>query len=530
MVLLLLAVFALSVFAVAVFLAVTRDSQSRSLTLQTGAFLSPCTSVPCAPGLSCDENTNVCLYDAGARCVSAFDCADGATCAGVCVASTKGMLDDPCPCSAGYLCVAAEGLQTCKVSPGFQCGAPSDCVNGYCTNGFCASGYPDGTLGCTAGGQCASGSCVEGACSNGVPYGVAGAPCGGECVDYPTTECNQGLECSCQLSPGIPGLCTQQAVGLLLPCDSVHVCAPSLVCQDGACVYPSAPLLPAPCSAPAPCVSSPTVVRLDYVGAPYLLGSVSMSAVEAAPSPPPARAFVATASGVLYILSQNGLYNYRAGRGWANVLPGNFQLLAASGEDAYVYSAADRTIYKAGSDYSLAVPVTPVDSFAVSSAGDVIVTSAGKMYRKTRTSSSFAGGIVMPYPADNGSVLTRNVDSLGPSQAQFYPSGPPPYVASESTCFQTQQCQPESNYAFLSTSGQAVFAGNYAGFVTQDEAVQWSVSPGLAGNGSYTSAMVTRDRRLYVSNGNLGTVLPYAVPAGALVAASSSNVYVYGSF
>lgn len=256
-----------------------------------------------------------------------------------------------------------------------------------------------------------------------------------------------------------------------------------------------------------------------------------MDAVEAAPGPPTPRAFCSTASGVLYILSQDGLYNYRSSRGWANVLPGDFQLLAVAGEDAYVYSASTRLISKAGSDtYSVLVSVSPIDSFAVSSAGDILVTSAGKMYRKAKSSSSFVGGLVMYYPGDNGSTLSRNVDSLNPSQAQFYPSGPAPYVSSESTCFQTQQCQPESNYAFLSNSGQAVFAGNYAGLVTPDEAVQWSVSPGAASDGSYTSAMVTRDMRLYISNSNLGTVIPYDVPAGALVAASSGSVYMYTPF
>lgn len=532
MVLLLVAVLAFAIFAAAVFLALTRGSQGRALSLQTGAFLSPCTSVPCAVGLVCDAASNTCLRAPGDACVSAFDCADGATCAGVCVASTAGMLDDPCPCTAGYLCVAAQGLQNCKVAPGFSCGAPGDCANGYCVNGFCASGYPDGTLGCTVGGECASGSCVSGACSNGVPYGVAGAPCGGACVDYPTTECNPGLECDCQLGPDIPGLCTLKNVGLLLPCNSVNLCASSLVCQDEACVYPDAPLFPGPCStASASCVAKPTVLRFDYVGAPYLLGSTSMSAVEAAPDPPAPRAFCATAAGVLYILSQDGLYNYRSSRGWANVLPGDFQLLAVAGEDAYVYSAATGVISKAGSaTFSVAVNISPIDSFAINSAGDILVTSSGKMYRKAKSSSSFSGGLVLYSPGDNGTTLSRSVDGLGPSQAQFYPSGAAPYVPSESACFQTQQCQPQANYAFLSDSGQAVFAGNYAGFATPEDALQWSVSPGAASDGSYTFAMITKSLRLYVSNANLGTVVPYDVPAGALVAASASNAYMYTPF
>ena len=343
-----LAVLFLSIFAAVVFLALHRGSSGSALTLQTGDFLSPCTSVVCAPTLACDAASNVCLRDVGETCATAFDCANGSLCAGVCVAATDGMLDDPCPCAFGYLCVASQGLQTCKYAPGFQCDGPSDCANGYCTNGYCASGYPDGTLGCTLGGQCASGSCVSGACSNGVPYGIAGAPCGGTCVDYPTTECNAEFECACQLGDGIPGLCTQQNVGLLLPCGPVNLCTSGQVCEGGACVYDMAVPLPTantPCpAAGSGCAATPTVVKFSYVGAPYLLGSSSMTAQVAAANPPAPRAMVATASGVVYILANDGVYNYRDTRGWSNVLSGDFQLLAVTGEDTYAYSAASRGV------------------------------------------------------------------------------------------------------------------------------------------------------------------------------------------
>lgn len=241
--------------------------------------------VRCAPGLSCDPVTDLCVPP----CSRGAPCADDTACdeeAGhLCIAGRCDLpreLGSPCEeeadCEDGLTCAvtaAAPGGPACteRLADGDACFASAECASSWCDalraqcapqveagepcpsgdSAQCSMGRctPDFT-GCTADGDCPlSGSCDEavGQCS---PYCVELKPDGAICVDASEcassqciagscrtppledgVDCDDDLQCDSGFcSPGAERVCTGLPLDLGDPCTASEQCSSEVCMQE----------------------------------------------------------------------------------------------------------------------------------------------------------------------------------------------------------------------------------------------------------------------------------------------------------
>jgi len=219
-------------------IAISDRDNNTSNSVQTGTFLSSCTTSSCNNGLICDGTNFTCRFPAGAPCSEFSDCVTGLICSGLCAAGATGSLNNLCPCSTGYQCILQENnLTLCKGSGGTTCGVDSDCVSALCEAGICATGAPNG-FPCTLDIECSSFNCNIGFCQPfGATTGVIGSACSGNCVTFDGAICNNGpgmipLACECLDGIGAPGTCVTAEQGILASCSQFAACGVSLVCYN----------------------------------------------------------------------------------------------------------------------------------------------------------------------------------------------------------------------------------------------------------------------------------------------------------
>ena len=128
------------VFLIIVFIAIgISDPITQPNTIvdvETGTFLSSCTTTSCNNGLICDGTNFTCKLQAGAPCSLYSDCVTGLICSGLCATGNVGGLNELCPCNDGYQCVRQLNLLTiCKGLGGVSCEIATDCVSGICDKG-----------------------------------------------------------------------------------------------------------------------------------------------------------------------------------------------------------------------------------------------------------------------------------------------------------------------------------------------------------------------------------------------------------
>ena len=206
--------------------------------VETGTFLSLCTTTPCNNGLVCDGTNFTCRLPAGVPCSSYTDCVTGLICSGLCATGGVGSLNELCPCEDGYQCTEEiTGLNVCKGLGGMECDIGTDCVSTICDNGVCAAGAPN-SFPCTMDSTCASGNCSSGFCQEqGVTTGVVGAACAAPCVSFGTAGagCNSTEEnplvCQCY-ETNAPGFCATASQGILSSCSPFSACSTNLVCYN----------------------------------------------------------------------------------------------------------------------------------------------------------------------------------------------------------------------------------------------------------------------------------------------------------
>ncbi|CAH6419496.1 Hypothetical protein HVR_LOCUS676 [uncultured virus] len=208
--------------------------------VETGEFLSPCTTTSCQPSLVCDGINFTCKFGTGSVCNDFTDCVTGLICSGLCATGAVGGLNELCPCDSGYLCVPIQGgLTVCKGIGGTNCGTGADCVSFICEGGICATGAPN-SFPCTINETCASQNCSIGFCQpQGVITGSQGAACAGECFGQGITGavCSSGtgmvpLTCVCLDGSNNPGTCVVANQGILTTCSPMSACGNGLECLD----------------------------------------------------------------------------------------------------------------------------------------------------------------------------------------------------------------------------------------------------------------------------------------------------------
>lgn len=234
----------LFIFIIVVFVAFAisdRVNTPSTNPVETGNFLSPCTTTPCNDGLVCDGTNFICKYGTGNVCNNSADCVTGLICSGICATGPTGGLNELCPCDANYSCVTLENnVNICKGNGGATCGTGSDCVSLICENtGICATGSPN-SFPCTANQSCASQNCSNGFCQDqGVTTGSQGASCVDACFGPGVTGavCNNGtgmplLTCLCLDGIDEPGTCVIANQGILTTCSPISACGEGLNCLD----------------------------------------------------------------------------------------------------------------------------------------------------------------------------------------------------------------------------------------------------------------------------------------------------------
>lgn len=206
--------------------------------VETGTFLSACTTTSCNNNLICDGTNFTCKLPSGVPCLLYSDCVTGLICSGLCATGDVGSLNQLCPCNDGYQCTKQiGGLTICKGLGGTQCGTGPDCVSTICNGGVCAAGAPN-SFPCSMNSTCASGNCSLGFCQNfGVTSGVIGAACAAPCVTFGTAGagCNSTdqdpLQCQCSAA-NTPGVCVTATQGILSSCSPFSGCGSSLICYN----------------------------------------------------------------------------------------------------------------------------------------------------------------------------------------------------------------------------------------------------------------------------------------------------------
>lgn len=230
----------ISVFLIIVLIALGLSDQTTNtptpVPVQSGTFLSACTTTACNDPLICDGNTFVCKLPAGTPCSDGSDCVTGLICSGICATGATGGLNQLCPCSPGYLCTPqTTPLTICKGAGGTPCRTGADCASDLCqSNGFCAAGAPN-AFPCTIHSECASNNCSDGFCQNiGVVSGSLGAACAGLCVGFTGATCistaKNPITCECLGGIGEPGTCVTATQGILSTCSIFSFCAEDLIC------------------------------------------------------------------------------------------------------------------------------------------------------------------------------------------------------------------------------------------------------------------------------------------------------------
>ena len=223
---------------------------SSQYSIETGQFLSQCTTTPCADGLECDGTTFTCRFKTNHVCSNVSDCVTGLICSGLCVTGPTGTLNTYCPCGSGYICTknVNSALKVCKGLSGANCSINTDCTsnsclntsNKQCTSGdsncVCSGGFPN-SYACAKNSDCSSKYCSQGFCqATGTSSGTLGSSCAGDCVDLPIGQsgasCSQNLTCVCQAGIGAPGTCTLSTGGINDPCSSDSYCSSNLICYN----------------------------------------------------------------------------------------------------------------------------------------------------------------------------------------------------------------------------------------------------------------------------------------------------------
>lgn len=236
----------LAIFVIVIFIAwamTDNSSITNLIPIESGTFLSPCTTQSCNQGLICDGTSFLCKLGTGSQCSDFTDCATGLVCSGICATGPTGGLNQLCPCKEGFLCTQAGNLLTiCKGAGGTPCQNNSDCASGLCEQSFigefvCAAGAPN-AFPCSMNSQCASLNCNNGFCQNlGVITGTLGSACAkSQCVGYTGAQCassfDNPLTCECLDGSGEPGTCVAVTQGVISVCSPLRSCAQDLVCFD----------------------------------------------------------------------------------------------------------------------------------------------------------------------------------------------------------------------------------------------------------------------------------------------------------
>ncbi len=217
--------------------ATRRQDNTNTLPMKEGELLSSCASDTCTGGLICDPTEFVCKLPIGATCTNGAMCVSGTYCSGKCTNLPNGLLDQPCPCNNGLLCVPqSSGLNVCKGATGYSCTSGSQCASSFCSpSGVCVGGFPNSHR-CSANSDCFSNNCSFGFCQNpGITTGQAGSACAGSCVSFIGSTCastpGSPLTCACS-QPNTPGICSRATQGINSPCQQGTNCVNQLVCTN----------------------------------------------------------------------------------------------------------------------------------------------------------------------------------------------------------------------------------------------------------------------------------------------------------
>ncbi|MES1178300.1 MAG: hypothetical protein ABUL62_28520, partial [Myxococcales bacterium] len=230
-------------------------------TCQTGSCIGtdPVTCVAldqCHVAGACDASSGTCSNPAkadGVACNDANVCTSGDVCtAGSCSAGSQVATDDGNPCTADA-CSPTGGVSHTPVSAGTACD-DSDLCNGHETCnaiGFCSAGP---AIVVDDGNPCTADSCVDGAAQhNPVAAGTSCADsnvCNGEEACNATGSCSAGTQLevddgnpcttdTCDPTTGVK----HSAAPNGSTCDDATVCNGHELCQTGACVAGTSPII-----------------------------------------------------------------------------------------------------------------------------------------------------------------------------------------------------------------------------------------------------------------------------------------------
>jgi hypothetical protein len=203
------------------------------ISIPPSSFQSSCFTNPCEAGLICDPLNYTCKMNDGMTCQNGSDCLTTSFCSGVCVSTTMGLLDQPCPCINGLTCTSINGMSVCKKSTGSVCSSNGECASNNC-DGTCKSGSVN-AFSCNVDSDCASNHCSVGFCQPiGITTGNINSFCSGTCTGFTGSVCGSGLSCVCS---GNSGTCSSIDNGLSVACGSGLMCSDIFECSASVCNF-----------------------------------------------------------------------------------------------------------------------------------------------------------------------------------------------------------------------------------------------------------------------------------------------------